>query len=199
MAKPKKRKFTAEQLAAADAQWDELLPQLDEEMKIQGASELECGHLLYDVKRWIKQWGYGKGRKGRWKFICDRYGKDRHTLENWIWEWQKYADIPVEDWVVDHSKSDQSKTAKQQGESENSQQDCEKNTVEITGIEKPKVTFAADDDHDKSHERRSAVECIFVLTMAEKIAFMEAMEALTPLKATQTMYKAVLREAGVTV
>ena len=38
---------------------------------------------------------------------------------------------------------------------------------------------------------------VFVLTMAEKIAFMKAVKILGPLRATQEMYKAVIAANGV--
>jgi len=63
MAKSKKPKPSAGQRAAAEQQWAQLEAALDEEMKILGPSRLEVGHILYDMKRWLKQWGFLKGRR----------------------------------------------------------------------------------------------------------------------------------------
>jgi hypothetical protein len=54
------------------------------------------------------------------------------------------------------------------------------------------VDPAPDDKADKSPEHRLAVECIFILTMQEKLLFMEAVDKMGPLRATQRMFKAVV-------
>ena len=55
-----------------------------------------------------------------------------------------------------------------------------------------RVAPAPDEKTDKSPERRLAVECIFVLTLQEKLLFMEAVNKMGPLRATQRMFKAVV-------
>lgn len=190
--KPKKTRPSEKQRAAAEQRWAQLEEELKQEMMILGPSRLQAGRILYDMKRLLKKWGFLTGRRGRWKAVCDRYEIDRRSAENWIWQWQKYNDIPENEWVVHHKNS-----RKSDADTENPQKDCENNTVKVTGLTRADIIAPDDDDHDKSNEKRSAIECIFVLTMAEKNAFMDAVRALTPLRATQEMYKAVINAAGV--
>jgi len=187
--KIKKPKPSADQLAAAKQQWAELETQLDQEMLIMGPSRLQVGRILYHMKCWLKQWGMTKGCKGRWKPICDKYVIDRKSAENWIWKWQQYAGIPEDEWVVHRTNE------KLQRDTEKPQQDSENNTVKVTGLARPSITPAKDEDHDNSTEKRLAIECIFVLTMAEKHKFMDAVKALGEPGATQEMYKAVIAAA----
>lgn len=192
MARHKKPKISPEQRVAAEQRWAKLEEELNQEMMILGQSRLQAGRILYEMKRLLKQWGFLNGRRGRWKAVCDRHEIDRRSAENWIWKWQQYNDIPEDEWVVHHKNSRNSDT-----DTEITQEDCENNTVKVTGLARADIIAPNDDDHDKSNEKRSAIECIFVLTMAEKIAFMDAVKALSPLRATQEMYKAVINAAGV--
>jgi hypothetical protein len=185
MAKKRNRKLAAEELAVAKQQWAELEAQLDQEMLILDPSRLQAGRILYHMKRWLKQWNLLKGRHGRWEATCTKHGIDRKTAENWIVRYQERADIPIADWVVQPAKPKGKK----------SQQAWEKNPVRVTGLSVPSVEPAKDEDHDSSTERRLAVECIFVLTMEEKHKFMDAVNALGPLAATQEIYKAVIAAA----
>lgn len=184
--KSKKKNSSAEEKKLADQQWNELEAQLDQEMLILDPSRLQAGRILYHMKRWLKEWNLLKGRRGRWDATCKKHEIDRKTAENWILRYQERADIPADEWVVQPP-------AKPKGKK--SQQDCEKNPVKVTGLTPPSVTPAKDEDHDRSTERRLAIECIFVLTMAEKHTFMDAVKALGELRATQEMYKAVIAAA----
>jgi hypothetical protein len=59
---------------------------------------------------------------------------------------------------------------------------------------KASVDFADDADEDnRDKNTRMVVECKFVLTLSEKLQFVEALKKLTPLRATQLMYEAVVR------
>jgi len=49
------------------------------------------------------------------------------------------------------------------------------------------------DNRDKNG--RLAVECIFVITYGEKLQFMKAVEKLGPMRATQVMCQAAIKEA----
>ena len=70
-----------------------------------------------------------------------------------------------------------------------------KESVKATGLAEPSINPADDEDCDSSREKRLAIECIFVLTMEEKHRFMDAVNALGPLVATQEIYKAVIAAA----
>lgn len=185
--KPSKKRPTPEQLAAADQQWTNLESELEREMQILGPSRIECGRILYAMKLWLRRWGLNKGRRGRWQSVCDRYfDGQRKTAENYIRAYQQYAEIPLEDCVVQPTRT----------EARNSQQDCENNPVKVTGFERPSIQAANDEDCDRSlPEGRVGIECVFVLTKKEKHAFMEAVKALGPLQATQEMFKAVVAAA----
>jgi len=58
------------------------------------------------------------------------------------------------------------------------------------------VDPAPDDRQDGSPQHRIAVECIFILTLREKLAFMRAVDKIGPLRATQLMYKALVTDEG---
>jgi hypothetical protein len=184
--KIKKRKLSSEQIAAANQVWDKLEADLDQEMLILDPSRLRAGRILYYMKRWLKQWNLLKGRHGRWDATCTKHRINRKTAENWIVRYQERARIPAHEWVVQPPAQPKGKK---------SQLDWKKNTVKATGLVEPSITPADDEDHDSSRERRLAIECIFVLTMAEKHTFMDAVKALGELRATQEMYKAVIAAA----
>jgi transposase-like protein len=183
--KSKKPKPSPGQIAAAELHWAQLEAQLDREMPILHESRLQVGRILYHMKRWLKQWGLNKGRRGRWDATCQKHGIDRKSAENWIRLYQEQASIPAEERVVQPTKP----------RAEKSQQDSENNPVRVTGLVQPSVTPAEEEDHDYSTDQRLGIECIFVLTMNEKRKFMAAVQALGPLIATQEMYKAVIAKA----
>ncbi len=182
--KSRKPKPSPEQITAAEFQWAELDAQLDQQMPILHESRLQVGRILYHMKRWLKQWGLNKGRRGRWDATCQKHGIDRKSAENWIRLYQERASIPTEEWVV--------QAAKPRGQKP--QQNRENNPVRVTGLV-PSITPGKEEDHDYSPNQRLGIECIFVLTMSEKRKFMAAVQALGPLHATQEMYKAVIAAA----
>jgi hypothetical protein len=190
--KSKKPKPSAEQQAAADQVWAELEAQFDREWPLHRESRLQVARILYEMKRWLKKWGKNKGRKGRWmEFLRTRNPPiPISTANDYVRYWQETQDIPPGDCVLARLPI--------------SQQNRENNLPEsgkLAAATTPpgavaKIKAADDKDADKSEDQRIGVECVFVLTMAEKIAFMEAVEALTPLRATQAIYKAVIAAAN---
>jgi hypothetical protein len=181
MTKNKTRRPSAAQLASADQLWAQLLSQLDREMTILVPSRREAGRILFEIKKWMNQWGLNKGRRGRWQEICDKYfDGERKTAENWVRAYQKWAEIPVDQCVFKPAPE----TGKSQSYGEN-------NPVKVTGIDHAKVRVE-EEEEDTSREGRTPVECVFILTREERIKFLEALRNLDPLRATQLMYLAVV-------
>lgn len=102
--------------------------------------------------------------------------------------WQENQDIPPEDCVL-------ARLPISQQNRENNLPESDKLNV-ASSDPVATVKAAADKEADKSDDHRIGVSCVFVLTMAEKIAFMKAVEILEPLHATQEMYKAVIDAAN---
>jgi transposase-like protein len=178
---PKKKK-TNKIPPQAEQDWAQLEAALDREMQILGPSREEAGRILYQMKRWLQKWGLNRqGRGGRWQKVCDRHEIDRKTAENWIRLYQRKAGIPAGQYVVAPGPAPRK-----------SQQNGGKNPVNATGMDEAEIEVADNKNADSSHEGRIAVECVFVLTMAEKIKFMEAVDALGSTRATQLMYLAVV-------
>jgi hypothetical protein len=80
-------------------------------------------------------------------------------------------------------------------------QDSHKHSKKNTAISAPlaklaRVECADDKDPDKRDKNgRLAVECIFVITYGEKLELMKAVEKLGPMRATQVMFEAAIKEA----
>jgi hypothetical protein len=188
--KPKKKTLTPEERLQADQELASLVAQLDREWPSNYESRLQMGRILYQIKFWLKKWGKNKGQKGKWQSILDARKPPipLSTANDYVRLWQETQDIPPEDCVLARVRIPQ--------------QNGEKNPAESAGLATSpsdavaKIKAADDDDADKSKDKRIGVECIFVLTMAEKIAFMKAVGILKPLRATQEMYKAVVAAAN---
>ena len=172
-------KPSAEQRKLADQKWAQLEAQLDKEMQILGPSRDEVGRILYEMKLLLKKFGLNKGRRGRWQAVLRKHEIDRKTAENWIRMYQEKAGIPAHKLVVAAGRK--------------SQQNGQKNTVNPTALgPDPWIEAAKEDEQDRSPEGRLAIECCFVLTLDEKRRFMDAVEKLGELRATQLMYQAVV-------
>lgn len=162
-----------------DQKWAQLEAQLDKEMHVLVPARHKVGQVLYEMKLLLRKYGLNKGRRGRWQAVLRKYGIDRKTAENWVRMYQEKARIPASKMVVAAAKK--------------SQQNRQKNTVKRTVIgPKAKVDAGPEKRMDVSSEQRLPVECVFVLTLAEKGKFMESVKQLGPLRATQVVYKAVV-------
>jgi len=91
----KDKKPSANELKAADQHWSRLEAQLEKAMRHFGTSRVKVGHVLYEMKLWLKKWGLNKGRRGRWQAVCTKHELDRKTAENWIRAYQDSAHISV--------------------------------------------------------------------------------------------------------
>jgi hypothetical protein len=190
MAGKKKTKLSPEEWLQAEQELTSLVAQLDREWPSNRESRLQMGRILYRIKGWLQRWGKNKGSKGQWQSILDNRKPPipLSTANDHIRLWQENQDIPPEDCVLARVRIPQ----------QNRQNNPPDSAGLATSPSDPvaKIKAAKDKDADESEDRRIGVECVFVLTMAEKIAFMEAVEILKPLRATQEMYKAVVAAAN---
>src|ERR1022692_1000882 len=179
--KPKSKKLTPEQELQAKQEWANLVAQFDREWPFHNESRLQVGRILYQMKRWLQKWGKNKGRSGQWmEFLRTRKPPlPISTANDYVRYWQENQDIPPEDCVL-------ARLPISQQNGENNLPDSGRLAVASSG---PVATVkpADDEDADRSDDHRIGVSCVFVLTMAEKIAFMKAVKILGPLRATQEM------------
>ena len=185
-----KPKPSAEEKADAEQQWANLIAQFKKEWPRHLESRLKSARLLYEIKRWLKEWGQNKGCKGRWMDVLRSFNPaiPISTANDYVCLWQEHTDMPPEDCVLARRK-----TKKTQQHWENNLPDSGKLAA---GSHRPTIKAAREKNHDRSSEQRLGVECVFVLTMAEKERFMDAVKALGPLIATQEMYRAVIAKAS---
>jgi hypothetical protein len=177
--KQRPKKYSPEEQKLIEQKWAYLDAELDREMEVLKPSRLRVGHILYEMKLWLQKYGLNRGRRGRWKSVLERHKFDRKTAENWIRLHQEQAGVPPQKWVVAPAKK--------------SQQNSKKNTVKTTVLQcEASITAADEEEKDRSLEGRLPVECVFVLTFAEKQKFMDCVKQLGPLRATQVMYSAVV-------
>lgn len=80
---------------------------------------------------------------------------------------------------------------------QDSHKHSKRNTANSASLAKLARVECADDKDPDNRDKNSrlAVECIFVLTLGEKLDFMKAVEKLGPLRSTQVMFEAVIKEA----
>lgn len=191
MAKKKSRKLTAEEQARFKEHWAALESQLDIEWPIHQESRLQVARVLYEMKKWLKDWGMNKGRNGKWNAVLRKHNIPESTANDYVRLWQEHKDISEADCVLARVKK--------------SLNDCENNSPESDELVthggcKAKVKagdHGDEENYDNSTERRVGIECVFCLTMAEKHAFMEAVDKLGPHKATQEIYKAIVAAGAV--
>jgi hypothetical protein len=183
----KKPRPSEEELAAAERRRDDLVAQFKLEWPRHVESRLKSAHLLYEIKRWLKQWGWHRGCKGMWKELLGSFLPPipRSTADDYVRLWQEHMDMPPEDCVL----------ARLRISHKNRKNNLPDSGKLATDRLRPKIKAAPEKNHDRSEERRLGIECVIVLTMAEAKQFMAAVKALTPLCATQEMYKAVINAA----
>ena len=185
MPKKTKRKISPEERQQAEQQWANLVAQFAQEWPIHSQSRLVAGSLLYKMKRWLMEWGQNKGCKGRWRELLRQYDIAESTAFDLMQVWQEHAEIPDAKLAVARKKPQQN--------GKNNLPDS--GTLARVSTCKASVEAADDESADYSDDHRIGVECVFCLTMIEKIEFMRAVKALGPVAATQEMYKAVLAAA----
>jgi hypothetical protein len=175
-------------------QWDELVAELDLELITYKPVRYQMGKILYKMKVHLKKHGLDKGRKGRWQSILRERELAETTAKEWVVKYQKAEGIPLAKcfYPEEMKRAKRTRNLHKYGQ--------KKTAVSVALAEKCARVEAAEDNNpdyvDNSDSKRGAVECIFVLTQAEKFAFMEAVKQLSELRATQVMYQAVIAAAN---
>ena len=169
-------------------QWDNLVTELDKEWLIFGESRHMLGGILYRMKVHLRKHGLDKSHTGRWEAILRERHIEKSTARDWVVKYQQAEGIPLDKCFFPSETKRLKKTRKSHRYREN-------NRAGTALMESDaRIDVAPDDKKDASPQGRLAVECIFVLTLQEKLRFMEAINKLGPLRATQLMYLAVVTD-----
>lgn len=162
--------------------WEQLVSELDCELLRFGAVRLEMGRILYQMKVHLKGHGLDAGRSGRWKPMLAKRKIAVSTANDWVRKYEESANFPAPQRFF--APPTTRKTPAQK-----------KSTVSALFTHQPSITPADLNDPKKKKidsNGRLAVECVFVLTLPEKTAFMESVKRLGPSRATQIIYEAVV-------
>jgi hypothetical protein len=167
-------------------QWDNLVTELDQEWLIFGQSRHQLGGILHRMKVHLHLHGLDKARTGRWEGMLRERRIEKSTARDWVVKYQQAEGIPLDKCFFKKEVLRVPKTRKSHKYREN-------NSAGTALIESDaRIDVAPDDKKDASPQGRLAVECIFVLTFQEKLRFVEAVNKLGPLRATQRMYLALV-------
>jgi len=169
-------------------QWDNLVTELDKELLIFGETRYELGRILYNIKVHLRKHGLDKSHTGRWQAILDEREIEKSTARDWVVKYQQAEGIPLEKCFFPA----ETKRLKQTRKSHKYRENIRAGTARIKTD--ARIVIADDEKNDGSPQGRSPVECIFVLTLREKLLFKKAVDRLGPLRATQRMYQAVVSD-----
>jgi hypothetical protein len=172
-------------------QWDSLVTELDAELLLYGPVRHQLGKILYEMKVHLHKNGLDRGRKGRWELILRERQIEKSTARDWVVKYQQAEGIPLENCFFRREVQRVKKTR-------NSHK-YGKNNRAVPALFDPRVVAASEVDSkkaDESEDKRTAVECVFVLTYGERLTFMKSVRKLGELRATQAMYKAVVTEGN---
>jgi hypothetical protein len=174
-----------DRLKKAEEQWRQLVNALDAELAVLKPSRYRTGRILYKIKVFLKKQGWDKGRRGRWKpLLEERFGRPVSTANDLVRDYEEMENLPASKRFFAPRKPPKS------------QQNRKKNSAVSVPLSDAKIAPAPDKEVDKNKkEPRIAVECDFVLTMAEKSTLMKAVNKVGATRATQLMYRAVVRDA----
>lgn len=158
-------------------QWDNLVAELDYELLLFGPIRHEMGRIFYQMKVHLKKHGLDKGRAGRWKSMLAERGIAVSTANDWVRQYEEKAGIPASERFFTPPKSPK---------------DRKKKSADSALLPESDTSIQPSEEPDK--EGREAVEAVFVLTYAEKLAFINAVKKIGSTRATQLMYRAVVSE-----
>jgi hypothetical protein len=178
-------------------QWDNLLTELDLELNFHRESGHQLGRALYSLKLHLQKHGLDKVRTGRWERMLDERKIAKGTARDWVVKYQQAENIPLDKCFFDKEMTRVKKTRNTHKYGQNNR--AVPALFATRGDTRAKVVAASEvdpDKADKSDDERTAVECVFVLTYIERLAFMDAVRKLSELRATQVMYRAVLAAAN---
>lgn len=173
--------------------WDELVTEFDVEYLSHKHIVHQLGRALYNMKVHLHKYGLDKPRTGRWhNFITERKGMSESTAKGWVVAYQIKECIPKDKcFFPNETKRITTKRISQQNRKNNP---AESVVLPEEVESEAAIEFADDQDEgNRDKNNRMVVECRFVLTYQEKLQFLDAMNQLTPLRATQLMYEAVVR------
>lgn len=173
-------------------QWDNLVAELDLELNFNRESRYKLGRILYNIKLHLKKHGLDQVRTGRWEHILRERKIAKPTARDWVVKYQQAENIPLDKCFFPKETVRVKKTRNTHKYGKNNR------AVPVLIGRKAKVVAASEVDSkkaDKSDDKRTAVECVFVLTYGERLAFMDAVRSLSELRATQVMYRAVVAAA----
>jgi hypothetical protein len=169
-------------------QWDDLVAELDTELLVYGPVRHQLGEILYKAKVHLHAHGLDKGRRGRWSTILRERKIAESTAKDWVVKYQQAEGIAPDKCFFKQEMTRVKKTR-------NSHKYSKKNTTVSAALaSEARIECADDKDPNKRDKNgRLAVECVFVLTYGEKLDFMEAVQKLRPLRATQIMCASVIK------
>ena len=174
-------------------EWDDLVAEFDTEWIQYQALGQRMGKILYKMKVHLRKHGLDRGRNGRWASMLRERRIEESTARDWVVKHQQAEGIPQDKCFFPKEMVRVKKTRKTHKYGKNN------GAVPVVLGKLAKVVAASEKDPDKAdktEEKRTAVECVFVLTYGERLAFMEAVRKLGEFAATQVMYRAVVTEAG---
>jgi hypothetical protein len=170
-------------------EWDALVTAFDAEYLIYKPVGQRMGKILYQMKVHLRKHRLDKGRRGRWKAFLDERHIPESTAKDWVVNYQKAEAIRLERCFFPSETKRTKVTRKTHNYGK-------KNTAVSAALAKVAAADEVDPKKaDDSDDHRTAVECVFVLTQAERWQFMEAVRKLGELGATQVMYRAIVVEA----
>ena len=174
-----------DRLKQAEERWKQLVSALDAELAVLKPSRYKAGRILYEIKVFLEEQGWDKGRRGRWKPLLEqRFGRAVSTANDLVRDYEEDENLPASKRFFARRKPSKS------------QQHRQKNSAETALLSDAKIAPAPDKEVDENQkEPRLAVECDFVLTMDEKSKFMKAVDKVGETRATQLMYQAVVSDA----
>ncbi len=172
--------------------WDELVTVFDFEFLNLGRVRHELGRTLYNIKVHLKKYGLDKERTGRWSTLLREREIAESTAKGWVVEYQIKECIREDKCFFPNETK---RITKKKISHKNREKNPAESVVLPEEVESEAAVEFADDQDEGNRDKngRMVVECRFVLTYQEKLQFLDAMNQLTPLRATQLMYEAVVR------
>lgn len=173
--------------------WDDLVTELDYELLVHARVRQALGRILYNIKVHLRDHGLDKVRTGRWEALLRERKIEKSTARDWIVEYEIKECIPPHKCFFPNEVA---RVVKKKEKSHKNRQNNSAGTALLDQAEHAKIECADDRDPDNRDKNgRLAVECVFILTAAEKLEFMKAVGKLGTGVATRIMFEAVVKAA----
>jgi hypothetical protein len=186
-------------------QWEELVTLLKAQLTVLHWSEEQVGKALYMMKLHLRENGIPtQGRHGRWITTLRRkdVAIDETSASRYIAKYQIAEDIPLQDCFYPRKMATLKKRmAEKIAKAKKPIKTGKINTGDLTVLtatereKTPTIQAAPEESKDGSPEGRNFLNCRFVLTQAEREAFMEAVSKLGFPRATQVIHQSVVEAA----